>query len=105
MPGNVLHLGATVTCVHGGQAAPSAPSARVLVTGLAAATMGAPYAVAGCPFVNPAPSPCLTASWAVAATRVTSLGAPLLVSTGAAVCAPNGTPLIVTVVQPRVIAL
>ena len=31
MPGFLLHLGATVMCVHGGQAQPTAVSPRVLV--------------------------------------------------------------------------
>jgi len=33
MPGFILHLGATVICSHGGQATPSAPFPRVLVSG------------------------------------------------------------------------
>ena len=33
MPGPILHLGATVTCSHGGQAQPTAPNPRVLVSG------------------------------------------------------------------------
>ena len=31
MPGFILHLGATVTCSHGGQATPADPFTRVLV--------------------------------------------------------------------------
>ena len=33
MPGFVLHVGATVLCAHGGQAQPTAPNPRVLVSG------------------------------------------------------------------------
>ena len=33
MPGRSLHLGATVLCAHGGQATPTAPNPRVLVSG------------------------------------------------------------------------
>ena len=42
MPGPLLHLGATVLCSHGGQAMPTAPNPRVLVSGQPVATMAAP---------------------------------------------------------------
>ncbi len=44
MPGFLLHVGATVLCAHGGQAQPTAPNARVLVSGQPTITMPAPYA-------------------------------------------------------------
>ena len=47
MPGFVLHLGATVMCAHGGQAQPTVPSPRVLVSGQPVVTQPAPYVVAG----------------------------------------------------------
>ena len=53
MPGFVLHLGATVMCAHAGQAQPTAPNPRVLVSGQPVTTQVAPYVVAGCPFVPP----------------------------------------------------
>jgi hypothetical protein len=76
---------------------------RVLVSGQPVATITAPYVVAGCPFASP-PGPCVTAMWMVGAVRVTSMGQPLAIQTGVAVCAPNGAPLLPSVVQPRVIA-
>jgi len=103
VPGFLLHVGATVMCAHGGQAQPTAPNARVLVSGQPTTTMPAPYAVAGCAFnVSGAPSPCVTATWMTAATRVTSNGQPLLLLDSQAICVPTGTPLLVTVTQPRV---
>src|SRR5271166_1727505 len=48
MPGPILHMGAVVTCAHGGQAVPTAPSPNVLVSGMPVVTIAAPYAVAGC---------------------------------------------------------
>ena len=51
MPGPILHVGAVVLCSHGGQAMPTAPSPRVLVSGMPIATIAAPYAIAGCAFV------------------------------------------------------
>lgn len=103
MPGPVLHLGAVVTCGHGGQATPTAPVPRVLVSGQPVATLGPPYAVAGCPFAS-APGPCVTGSWVVGSLRVKAMGMPLAIQGGVAVCAPNGAPLIPAAVQPRVIA-
>jgi hypothetical protein len=105
MPAPVLHMGATVLCAHGGQAIPTAPSPRVLVAGMPAATLAAPYAVAGCAFVPPAGNgPCVTAQWVVGSVMVTSVGMPLVIMTGVAVCVPTGTPLVPVVAQPRVLA-
>ena len=105
MPGPVVHLGATVLCMHGGQAMPTAPNPRVLVSGQPVSTLAAPYVVAGCPFVPPGGNgPCVTAQWVVGSTRVLVAGAPLVLQTGQAVCAPTGTGLLVVATQPRVIA-
>ncbi len=106
MPGPLLHVGATVTCAHMGQAQPTAPNPRVLVSGQPTVTQPAPYAIAGCPFnVSGAPVPCVTGQWVSAATRILSNGAPLLLFDSQAVCAPNGTPLMITVTQTRVIGM
>lgn len=105
MPGPLLHVGATVLCAHGGQAQPTVPNPRVLVSGQPTVTMAAPYVVAGCPFVPVAPSPCITAQWIVAATQVTSNGQPLVLLDSQAICAPNGTPLTPIVAQTRVIGM
>jgi hypothetical protein len=105
MPGPILHIGATVLCAHGGQAIPTVPSPRVLVSGMPIATIAAPYSVAGCAFVPPAGNgPCVTALWSVGALRVTCLGQPVVIMTGVATCVPTGTPLIPVVAQTRVIA-
>jgi hypothetical protein len=105
MPGPILHFGAVVLCAHGGQAVPTAPVPRVLVSAQPVATIVAPYVVAGCPFVLPAPGPCVTGQWVIGAVRVLALGQPVAIQGGVAVCVPTGTPLLPTVVQPRVIAM
>lgn len=106
MPGFLLHVGATVICAHGGQAQSTTPNMRVTVSGQPTVTIGAPYTVAGCAFnVSGAPSPCMTANWVTSATRVTSNGQPLLLIDSQALCAPNGTPLIIAATQTRVTAL
>jgi hypothetical protein len=104
MPGFVLHSGATVLCLHAGQAQPTAPSPRVRVSGQPAVTQSCPYTVAGCTLPPPpaANGPCLTATWVTAALRVTSGGVPLLLQDSTAVCAPSGTGLMVAAVQARV---
>ena len=105
MPGPVIHVGAVVMCVHGGQATPTVPNPRVTVSGQPTVLMTAPYVVAGCPFVPPAPGPCVTAQWVMAATRVTSNGQPLLLMDSQAVCAPTGTPVLILAAQARVTAM
>ena len=102
MPGALLHVGATVLCAHGGQAQATVPNPKVTVSGQPTVLSAAPYAVAGCPFVPPAPGPCVTAQWVTAATRLTSNGQPLLLMDSQAICAPTGTPLIVVVTQVKV---
>jgi hypothetical protein len=104
MPGFLLHLGATVLCSHAGQAQPTAPNPRVIVNGTPTVTLAAPYVVVGCALPPPpaANGPCVTAQFVTAATRVTSNGQPLLLLDSQAICAPTGTPLLITVTQTRV---
>jgi hypothetical protein len=105
MPGPILHVGATVLCAHGGQAIPTVPSPRVMVSGMPIATIGAPYSIAGCAFVPPAGNgPCVTAQWVVGAVQVMSEGQPVAIMTGMATCVPTGTPLLPVEAQTRVIA-
>src|SRR4249919_1113600 len=104
MPGPLLHLGATVLCMHGGQATPGSPFPRVTVGGQPVVTMAAPYLVAGCAFVPPGGNgPCVTAQWLVAATRVFVAGQPVVLLDSQAICTPTGTPLLPVVAQIRVI--
>lgn len=104
MPGFLLHAGATVTCVHAGQALPSVPNPRVTVMGMPTVTMAAPYTVAGCtlPAITSGAPPCATATWITAATRITSNGQPLLLLDSQATCIPTGTPLLILATQTRV---
>jgi hypothetical protein len=104
MPGPIVHLGATVLCAHAGQATPTAPFPRVIVSGQPVTTLAAPYVIAGCPFPPASGGPCVTAQWVVGATRVLAGGTPVVIQTGVAVCAPTGVPLTVVAAQPRVVA-
>jgi hypothetical protein len=102
VPGPLVSIAAVVQCVHGGQAKPLVPNPRVTVSRQPTVVMSTPYAVAGCPFVPPAPGPCVTATWVVAATRITSNGQPLVLLDSQAICAPTGTPLIILSTQTLV---
>ena len=102
MPGFLLHLGATVMCMHAGQAQPVVTNPRVRVSGQPTVTQASTYTIAGCPFVPPAGTgPCVTAQWVVAAVRVRSNGVPVLLQDSQAVCVPTGTGLNVVVTQLR----
>ena len=107
MPGFLVHVGAQVLCAHGGQAQPTVPNPRVLVSGQPTVLMTSPYVVAGCAFPLPpaANGPCVTAQWLSGTTRVLSNGQPLLVQSSQAICVPTGTPLLIVATQPRVSAL
>ncbi len=98
MAGLALTQSASVMCLHAGQSQPTAPLPRVLLSNVPAIGQTTTYVVAGCPFVLPSgtPSPCVSATWVAAALRVTSGGIPLVLQDSTAVCAPNGTGLLVT---------
>jgi len=103
MPGFLLHVGATVQCAHAGTAQPTAPNPRVMVSGQPVTTQPAPYAIAACPFATPGgPMPCVTAQWVTAATRILVTGQPVLLMDSQAICAPNGTPVLIVNTQTRV---
>jgi hypothetical protein len=104
MPGCLLHEGATVLCAHAGQAQPTAPDPRVKVSGQPVTTQPPLYQVVeGCTYnIAGTPSPCVTAQWSTAATRVRAGGQPVLLQDSQATCAPNGTPVSVVATQERV---
>ena len=109
MPGNLMHVNATVTCPHGGQATVMPAQSRVVVSTQPVATVASVYTVAGCAFtVGPKPQPCVLARWMTPSARVKVGGSPALLSTQPGICQsaeqiPQG-PAIVAVVQPRVVA-
>jgi hypothetical protein len=89
--------------MHQGPAQPTAPFSKVLLSKQAVVTQPAPFTVGGCPFVTGTnPSPCVTAQWTTGATRVFAGGAPVLLQDSQAICAPNGTGVVVTATQIRV---
>lgn len=108
MPGNMMHVNATVTCPHGGQATVVPAQSRVLVSTQPVATLASLYTVAGCVFtVGPKPQPCVIVRWLVPSARVQVGGSPALLAAPPGICQsaeqiPQG-PAIVAVVQTRVV--
>ena len=105
MPGFLLHIGAQVTCSHGGQAVPTVVSPAITVSGQPVATLGAPYTIVGCARCRrrrPPTAPVCRRSCTVGATRVFAGGLPVLLLSSPAICMPTGTPLLVLAAQPRV---
>lgn len=104
MPGPILHLGASVTCMHGGSAVPTAPYPRVLVSGQPAVLTASPYAIAGCGLSTTSAPPCVTGQWVMGATRVRGNGLAFAIVGGVAVCMAPGTGMQAVSFQTRAIA-
>ena len=104
MPAPILHLGATIMCMHAGPAQPLTPFPRVLVSGQPVVTLSTPYAITGCALTGTGAPPCVTAQWVSGAVRVMAGGTPVLIQTGQAVCTPTGTGLLPVAAQARVLA-
>ncbi len=104
MPAPILHLGATITCMHGGPAQPLSPFPRVMVSGQPVVTLATPYAVSACSLTGSGAPPCITAQWVVGAMRVMAGGMPVITQTSQAICTPTGTGLLPMVAQTRVLA-
>jgi len=110
MSGPVVHVGAAITCTHGGAVTVVPGSPRVMVSGMPVATTIDQFLVAGCAFnVASVLHPCIHVQWLTPATRVFVNGAPVITqaSVGLGLApdqAPQGPPIIAST-QPRVIAL
>lgn len=105
MPSPLLHLGAAVTCAHGGPAQPVEVNPRVTVSGQPVVTLPGNYVITGCPLAATAgPAPCSTGEFITAANRVAILGNPVILQEGSSICVPSGTPLRVLGGQMRVTA-
>jgi hypothetical protein len=92
-------------CSHGGQATATAPNPAVTLNGQPTILLPTQWVIAGCPLVPPPLPPCVSGTWIVGTTRVTSNGQPLVLSTGQGISVPNGTPLIVAAPPGNVTAM
>lgn len=105
MPGPILHVGAVVTCSHGGVAMPTVPSPNVLLSGMPLVTALTPWEIAGCAFVPPAGNgPCISGLFVVGAVQVFSNGLPVALLSGVSICIPTGTPMLPIAAQVQVMA-
>jgi hypothetical protein len=108
MTGYLMHVNATVSCPHGGQATYVPAQTRVQVTGHLAASVAGLWTVTGCTFtVAGNPNPCVTVRWLSPSGRVKVTGSPAELSNPVGTCfsaeqIPQG-PAAVSVVQHRVV--
>lgn len=103
MMGYLLTKDATVQCQHGGQAQPTTTEPRVKIDGQAIVTKPSLYSISACSYVQVnTPSPCVTAQWNSAATRIKAGGVPVLLQESQAICTPNGTGVNIVMTQRRV---
>ncbi len=107
MPSFLDHVGADANCPHGGKILVKISGLpRVMVSGMAVATVADVFPVMGCAFnVASKPQPCVKALFAPA-TRVFVLGSPVILQPCSGVCqsaeqAPQG-PSIAGATQTRV---
>ncbi|MGI9491777.1 MAG: hypothetical protein ACR2QF_05175 [Geminicoccaceae bacterium] len=107
MSGFLVQVGAQVICAHGGQAMPTTPNPRVLLSGAPSVLITSPNTIAGCTLPPPpsANGPCVSGQWLTGTTRVLSNGQPLVMQTSQSLCAPTGTPMQVVLSQARVSAV
>ena len=107
MGANILDMGCTIQCPHGGQATVVPGNLQLKVGGNLALLATDTMIIAGCAFnVAGAPVPCVTIQWTGPATRDTANGTPVLLLTSIGLClnatnAPQGT-AIVSGVQTKV---
>jgi len=100
----VLHLGASVMCMHAGTAVPTMPFPRVSVSGQPVVQTNTPYVIAGCSLSTSSGPFCASGQWLVGATRVLVGGLPVAIAGGTAACIATGTGMQAVASQTRVLA-
>jgi hypothetical protein len=101
VPGQIVTVGATAMCPHGGQVSIASSNTRVMLGGQAATTLSDTYSIAGCAFaVGPKPQPCVRVQWLVPALRVQVNKQPVILHNSVGLCLsaeqiPQGPPNVV----------
>lgn len=99
----IVHEGAVVKCLHGGDARPQMVSARVKVSGKRIALQNSSYRISGCSLSYDSGGPCtLAPAWQNAATRVRSEGVAVLLQDSKTSCIRPGSGLNILRTQTRV---
>jgi hypothetical protein len=108
VPGFLVNVSTRVTCSHQGLATTTMTAPNVLVMGQPVALQTSVYTVALCALPPPpaANGPCVSSTvWSNAATRVFANGIPVLLQSSQSLCAPTGTPILITAIQTRVLGM
>jgi hypothetical protein len=102
VPGQIVNVGATAMCPHGGQVSIVSSNTRVMLGGAAAATFSDTFTIAGCAFTvpGPKPQPCVKVQWLVPALRVLVSKQPVILQNSTGLCLsaeqiPQGPPNVV----------
>jgi hypothetical protein len=98
----LLHEGATVQCLHAGQAKHIKTDSHVKVSGQKIVTQPSPHNITNCTLPTQSGGPCVTAMWTKAATRIKASGTPVLLKDSQATCTPTGTGVNILMMQTRV---
>lgn len=100
--GYILHEGAQVQCLDGGQAEPLNVNPRVTVSGMSIVTQSTQYTIAACPLASSSTGVfCATASWLKASLHITADGDPVVLDDSQATCVNTGKGLKVIKTQKR----
>jgi hypothetical protein len=97
----LLTVATIMTCPHGGMIVSIPGQHQVTASGALVLRRSDTFTVAGCPFaIGPVPSPCVSVTWIVAATRLKVCGDFVLNEASVGLClgatqAPQGSVLIV----------
>lgn len=96
MPGYLVHVNASIKCIHTGDAKTAVTDPHVKVSGQKIVTQLSKYVVAGCTLPPQSGGPCTAAMWTSAAQFVKASGQPVLLDDEAkqAKCVPTSTALL-----------
>src|SRR5438094_10460057 len=98
MPGPIVNMGGSVTCMHGGHAQYTTVSPKVMVGSQPVVTIPASYVIAGCAFPPPPVANGLCINGIIPSGRTKDLagGMPVLLALPAVpgTCVPTGTPIL-----------
>lgn len=100
--GYILHEGAQVQCLDGGDAEPLNVNLRVTVSGQAIVTKKTKYAITGCSLASSGSTFCASATWLKASLHITASGDPVVLDDSQATCVNTGKGLKVISTQTRV---